>query len=359
MSDGLAPAGLSAFWRWWTSELRGAIPAALAHGPSRPKRAVVFVQDDGGIEIRTLRNGRSAELARIEGNDPAAIPDEIRSTIAAMRRKGARIGVLVRPEAALVRPVKLPREAERELAAIMAHQFAELSPFPLRTVYHSYAVTERSASDRMITVMAVIVPRAVVDALRVPLAEIGIAPDFADLDGPDAGIGNLLAAGPGDPPVRRRLVPVLIAANALLLCALIGVRIADWSLERGRLEQAVEIARANSRVVRALADKIAEFRTEQDFLEVRTASAAVPLEILDELTNQLPDDTWLDAMSLQDGKVIISGHSASAADLIGGLEKSRLFARVQFAAPITKDQKTGRERFRLELPLSKPAKGAK
>jgi hypothetical protein len=39
------------------------------------------------------------------------------------------------------------------------------------------------------------------------------------------------------------------------------------------------------------------------------------------------------------------------------LEGSTVFARVQFAAPIVKDEKTGRERFRLELPLAEKGAG--
>jgi general secretion pathway protein L len=358
MNGGRIPAGLAAFWQWWAGELRSLVPAAVTDTPRRTRKAVVFARRDGGIEVRIVRNARSVILAALEAEDPALLAPDARAAIAGLHRQGYSIGIAVRPEDALVRTVTLPREAERELNAVMAHQVVQLSPFPLKSVYSAYAVVDRDTQSRTVSVRTAVVPRKTIEALRDGLTRLDLAVEFADVDGPDLGRLDLLA---GEPDTRRsragRLVWLLAAANVLLLCAFLGFRLADWRIEAARLERGVEVATAEARVVRALADKIDEIRLEQSFLGEMRAVGATPLDVLNEITERLPDGTWLNSLVLQDGKAVIDGHSTSAAELVGALEGSTVFARVQFAAPIVKDEKTGRERFRLELPLAEKGAG--
>ena len=99
-----------------------------------------------------------------------------------------------------------------------------------------------------------------------------------------------------------------------------------------------------------LAQEIREF--------TRITSGEVPkVEILRELTQLLPDTVWIWNFKYSGKEVEISGFADSASDLISLLDKSPLFEKVEFLAPVTKerDRRIGgdkeKERFKIKLRL--------
>ncbi len=70
------------------------------------------------------------------------------------------------------------------------------------------------------------------------------------------------------------------------------------------------------------------------------------LSVLNELTEVIPQDAYIDSFSLSGKTVQITGTAVSASDLLTGLEDSPLFHEVAFLATITKD-KQGKDKFRI------------
>jgi Tfp pilus assembly protein PilN len=77
------------------------------------------------------------------------------------------------------------------------------------------------------------------------------------------------------------------------------------------------------------------------------------LEILQELTAILPQDTYLISYNYKDGTIQLAGLSGSSSDLIPKLEKSSLLKDVVQKGPIFKDPQTGKDRFSYEAKLEK------
>lgn len=77
------------------------------------------------------------------------------------------------------------------------------------------------------------------------------------------------------------------------------------------------------------------------------------LEILQELTHILPDNTSLRSYSNRDGVIQMVGLSGSSSDLIPKLEKSPLLKDVVQKGVIYKDSQTGKDRFTFEAKLEK------
>jgi general secretion pathway protein L len=70
------------------------------------------------------------------------------------------------------------------------------------------------------------------------------------------------------------------------------------------------------------------------------------LEILRQLSDELPADAWFTRFSIVDGKGDVEGHADSASALIPLLAASPLLGDVSFLSPITKG-KDGKETFRI------------
>ena len=77
-------------------------------------------------------------------------------------------------------------------------------------------------------------------------------------------------------------------------------------------------------------------------------------EILEELTRLLPDTTWIWNLKYNGKEIELSGFADSASDLIPLLDRSSLFEKVEFLAPVTKemqmrgDGNKEKERFKIK-----------
>ena len=69
------------------------------------------------------------------------------------------------------------------------------------------------------------------------------------------------------------------------------------------------------------------------------------LEIWDELSRVLPDNTFLTETRIADGKVTVSGFSADAARLVRVIDQSPLFSGATLATAITPDATEHKDRF--------------
>jgi Tfp pilus assembly protein PilN len=107
-------------------------------------------------------------------------------------------------------------------------------------------------------------------------------------------------------------------------------------------------------------DRVQSYRNQSEVLNKRIKSIEellgnrdMNLEILRELTNIFPPDTYLLSYRCQDGFIQLAGYSASASDLIPNLEKSPLLKEVVTKGVTYRDAAVGKERFTLEARLEK------
>jgi general secretion pathway protein L len=76
------------------------------------------------------------------------------------------------------------------------------------------------------------------------------------------------------------------------------------------------------------------------------------IELLDELTKIIPDDTSLARFSVDENIVRIQGSSTSASKLIAILDASEDFNEVDFVAPVTKNTETDKDNFTIQIKLN-------
>jgi general secretion pathway protein L len=92
--------------------------------------------------------------------------------------------------------------------------------------------------------------------------------------------------------------------------------------------------------------------------QIRSAEIS-KVEILQELTRLLPDTTWIWNLKYNGKEIELSGFADSASDLIPLLDKSPLFEKVEFMAPVTKemqmrgDGNKEKERFKIKARIER------
>jgi general secretion pathway protein L len=77
-------------------------------------------------------------------------------------------------------------------------------------------------------------------------------------------------------------------------------------------------------------------------------------DLLRELTELLPDGTWVQTLNFRDGEVDIRGESTQATALIALLEKGPGISNVTFRSPVMQIASSGTERFHIAFDYRRP-----
>ena len=106
------------------------------------------------------------------------------------------------------------------------------------------------------------------------------------------------------------------------------------------------------RAVERIARELDQKRKLLDTIESLPGAGIRPLPVLRELTELLPTDAWLTTLSLEGKGVERTGQAAAASALIPVLENSPRFQRVEFASPVTRGR--DKEQFRIQAAWETP-----
>jgi len=159
---------------------------------------------------------------------------------------------------------------------------------------------------------------------------------------------NLAAPGREDAVSRLARLSAWGLAAAALLFALAWPATLYWKTkaEISRLDAQIAALRP---VVEDVEKAVGELNGVEEKISVLREAAAgrgEPFLILKELTDRLPDGTWLTGLRVEDRKVEIDGLSPSANEIFPLLTRDGRFRGVAFASPITR-QADNLERFRI------------
>jgi general secretion pathway protein L len=168
--------------------------------------------------------------------------------------------------------------------------------------------------------------------------------------------GNLVPAALRPSPFRWAAATT---AGLLLLAVALGAAIpAAVAIRDERalaaLDREVAQLAPDIRRVERLAAEVEQARRELQTLRGFELGAVHPLPVLRELTELLPADVWLTALTVDRTGVELAGFAGSASPLIALLEASPRFDRVEFTSPVTKGR--DREQFRLRAAWERPAR---
>ncbi|HEY0504984.1 MAG TPA: PilN domain-containing protein, partial [Lysobacter sp.] len=96
----------------------------------------------------------------------------------------------------------------------------------------------------------------------------------------------------------------------------------------------------------------------QAFLDRERAQRPTTVEVLDELTQRLPDSTYLEKLAIEDNNLLMIGLSREAPSLVQRLQGSKLWRAPSLTGALMPDPVSGRDRFTLTAELGAPASTA-
>ena len=342
---------LMGFWSWWTGELADMLPEGMRRAALGGQR--LFLEMDGQeLIISRVSGGETTELGRY----PVTMVTELLGAPAKMLR-GARELVFCLPEKlVLSKQVSLPLAAEENLKQVLTFEMDRQTPFKANQVYYDFSVLSRDRNKRTLEVQLIVAPRREIDALLAKFEKFGIHLDRVTSNCGETGERdsvNLL------PDARRpRKAGTLRGVNIVLglvvvMLLIIAISLPIWGKrERVRaLEpQVVEAAQA-AKEAGKLREEVDRAKEASSFLVEKKRSSLLALQLINELTRLLPDDTWISHLELKGNEVQIRGQSMASAALIPIIESSSLLQNARFRSPVTQNRQTNSERFHLSADI--------
>lgn len=340
-----------AFLRWWGGELRELLPPRWQALLLPPKRAVLFKLSREELEVGVLEASERHQLAILPlSEDPRLHQQKLREVLVERELVEAPRELLIEEDRVLRKEMNLPLAAESGLARALAFEMDRQTPFRAEDVYFDYRVLRRDRDANQIRVEVLLAPRRDLDGKLEIMRERGVALSAVDveIDGAPVGV-NLLPLDQRHRAVNwRTRVNWTLAGIALVLLA--AVMMQSLWLRQHQIEEvelAMEDVRAEAMRVQQIRKQITDAQEAAGFLTERRASTLPTVKVLAEVTELLPDDTYLDRLVIGEGSIQMQGKSSNAQRLIELVNQSPHFDSAAFRGPTRLDSRTQREIFDL------------
>lgn len=345
---------MQVFLDWWLRQLAEMLPSGLRKAPVGAADAVILDGDETGIAVLVRRRGK-VERIGAGSADEAGLRD-IARRLHGVRGLPSRLLLRLPVPTILMKRLSLPLAAQSGLEALLGFELDRETPFTRDEVYWSHRLRGRDVARGRLDVDFVVVPRAAIAWLLLPAQRAGLEPAGIEITaGGEPLFVDVNAAAPRPPLYRERALVALAAAAAVLMFVTLAFPFLRQRLALSAADRAVTSLTAEAEQaarLRKSLDRVADVRALIDQQRQRAGSA---LSTLAAVTRTLPDDTYLTSLGLHDGKLTLTGLSASAANVLDLLAKAPGFRGPSFVSPIVHRDGENLEFFTISVALAPAA----
>ncbi len=339
-----APAGFNQaageFLRWWKQHLLECVPASLRARMAQARRPAMWsaVDDRFWPAAAALDDGKPfshSALAQRGGGDVALVAGEA---------NGFR------------RDVELPLAVESRLAQVLGYEIDRLTPLRASELYYDFRVKDRNPAAGVCTVELVAVPRSRVAPMletarqrNLNVSRLLLAPTDVDTS-----LDLLAATRTVDETGERYgwVNPALAGLCAVLALALVAVPL--WQMRQQVIDlMPVETsARADAEIASAMQRQLEKQIAEYNLPLARKHAAPLAIQVLDDLSKRLPEDTWAQSLEIRSvpnqktREIVLQGETGSGGKLLQIVQESPLIKDPAFKATMTRVTPTA-ERFHI------------
>ena len=357
-------------WGWWMTRLGECVPAPIATWLRGQEQTALL---EWSADALLLSKGNSATpigRATIDALSPTKAEDFAVAIKTIASRVRGPVTLVIGEARVLRKTISLPLAARDTARQTVGYDLDRLTPFPSGTVLFDAVEKSVDHGARTVAVEFAATPRSQLDALlnaaqRGGLQIVRVVPTAQDVRG---GL-NLIRAQEMSEKRSAWLSPHLWLGllTAGLAAAVIAYPL--WQKRQQVLEaqpimaQAERDAVETDKVTKELQQRINQY----NFLPAKRHSTPLTVQILDEVTKLLPDDTWVQNFDLKTVRANASGTSTAVTSrelqvqgetevsqrLIGLFENSPLFSTPQYKSPLTKlnypGQSVNGDRFHVSM----------
>lgn len=354
----LAKTPLPRFFAWWGRELLACLPPRWRALLAERSESLLVGLEPQALVVWRERGEEIREYGRIERDQPAEVQaEQFRQLCGGIDDPNLRTLLCIPARRVLSRSLNLPAAAADNLSQVLAFEMDRQTPFKADQVYFDSRVVGEDPSGRNVRVELVLLPRAQLDA------ELAALPGaLGQLDGVDAWQDAAGAARrhvnllPVERRARRRdwRLPLnlgLAAAALLLLVWNMDESLANRAAALDAMRIEVDAAAKQAKQVAALRQTLTDSIAGANFLVDRKRTGPTTVALINDITERLPLDTYLERLQIENNQVQLQGQATEAAKLIALLGASPCLGNPGFQGQVQPDPRTGKERFQINAEL--------
>ena len=335
---------LNRYWTWWVGQISDALPKLSS---VRKRAALSAIPHNEGLRLRARDDPHNVvgELGyELTERQRHALLDRIDRTTGGNRRV-----VLVVPNSAgLQREAELPLAAEAHLAVVCANELERWTPWRPDQAVFSVKALERSEAEGKLLIELVTVPRFVFSRYAEILKDSGLILVGLLLERSDAS-HQFIEVG-SESESSRKLLRRARVAGAFAVCAVVLLMAGIFAYKLysiGRLERALAEISDEVEQTQMLAESAKELGHKARYADEVKLGRASTVMLLNDLSELLPDDCWLEAMSMEEDKLTLQGRARDALSLLPLLNSSGRFQDVKFESEVVRDAEAELDSFNI------------
>lgn len=350
---------LSVFFKWWGQQLSFLVPQKFLDALARDKSLIVIEPKSDLLRLSYVNQQQETVLGEFEINELAK--EEVQSLINSNKHYSDAKLVLRVPEGLSVKQdVFLPAAAESNLHQVMNYELDRYTPFKADQVYFDIIKLGPANNKSLVHLMLILVQKTNLDTLYQHCLALGLQPYYAD--------SAVQPVNQGEHNSEYNLLPKSLCqkANKIPLFIMLGSMVLTLVLLVFLMIQPINDAtnilnelKQRARKVEKTALKIEEskksidylFQATQALIEKKTAAPSM-VELMNIVTKVFGDDTWVSHWRYYNNTLQLTGQSGSASNLIESLEKIKILKNTKFISPVTKDRRSGLERFKISTEVT-------
>ncbi|MCU7917756.1 MAG: PilN domain-containing protein [Candidatus Thiodiazotropha sp. (ex Epidulcina cf. delphinae)] len=264
-----------------------------------------------------------------------------------------RIRIELDPGLLLLREVRLPIAARKNLRDVLAYEMDRLSPFKDEEVYFHFTPLEQDEKRGWIEGRLIVAQKRRLDPWYALLTRQGMDIGSVTLAGDSVPLTLKPRQGNRPDAMGGRLNALLWGLlGLLLLLALAGPVWQQRQIAIG-LEQAMRTAQKKATRIMQLQERLKQRRDAVGMVSTEREGYLPLSDVLLELTRVIPSGSWSHRIALTPERVDVTGESDQAAELITLLERSPMFEVVRFKSPVVQNRLSGKENFDLTMQLTR------
>jgi len=355
------------FLTWWKAELLQMLPDHWREKLVHDGQQILITRSDDHFRLFS-GEPKTQVLEFSSSQDTGLVSQQFAELQKDDNIDDPEVILLVDQHGVLKSTAVLPLAAERNLRQALGYDLDRQTPFAAKDVFFDYSITDRNRESGQIHLDLYVVPRDELNARLEILSNAGVGVHRVDVADGDASTGQAKPLGlnllpPADRARRqhRRLrFNVMLAAAALLLMALVMAQsLYIRSNQVQEMEDALDGIRREARQVANMEQQYQESLAAAQFLGTLRTEKAYTVDLLADVTRVIPDNTYLQRITVKDDLIRLQGLSDAAQMLLTHLNESRMLINASFeTSQINVDARTGKERFNVSatiVPLRRSA----
>ena len=338
---------------WWLQGLFFFCPASLKRsmGLSPDKITIEIDEDQVIVKRYSVDSNEPLDIQRFTRTD-----DVQRSSVQKWLHEQQAKHILVVPGKLLLKKIlSFPSAAEPDLREALGFELSRRTPFSQEQAYYDYQIIEHDKQTNKLQLEFYVVPRQNIDPLLSLLKGWNVKIDALKpvSTHPDEININLL---PENQRVNENMRTDVVSASLatavfVLLIAVLYLPLVQQTQQLDSLERDVQANRKAAIALQKSKDEKRIITDQINFLDNKHKNTLSSIELFDEITKIIPDDTWLTRLIIKNEELQIQGESSNASSLIQIVESSPQFAETQFRSPVTQNNVSGKDKFHLSAKL--------